>query len=80
MMMGGMGLWMLLPLLLLVVVVAGGAYLAVRTLRSVGPEGQEARALLERRLALGEISPEDYFERESALRSSARVPRRRKRR
>lgn len=37
------------------------------------------RATLDRRLARGEISPEEYFERESALRSTEPVgqPRRR---
>ncbi|MDP8978239.1 MAG: hypothetical protein M3N17_06640 [Actinomycetota bacterium] len=32
------------------------------------------RALLERRLAAGEIGPEEYFEREAILRSGAPLP------
>ena len=32
--------------------------------------GRSARAILERRLARGEIDPEEFFELESALRSS----------
>ncbi len=69
MMMGGMTVWALIGLLVLLALVAGAAYLAVR----VGPphvgHGEDPRALLNRRLATGEISPEEYFERESALRA-----------
>ncbi len=68
-MMGFMSLWMLIGLLALAALVGGAAYLAVRRGRPQVPSGDDARMLLNRRLAAGEITPEDYFERESALRS-----------
>ena len=71
MMMGsGSGLlWILIGLLALVALVGGAAYFAVRGGRPQVPSADDARTLLNRRLAAGEITPEDYFERESALRS-----------
>jgi uncharacterized membrane protein len=69
MMMGFMSLWMLIGLLALAALVGGAAYFAVRHGRPQVRSGDEARTLLNRRLAAGEITPEDYFERESALRS-----------
>jgi uncharacterized membrane protein len=56
------------------------AYMAVRAFgRPVTDGGSAARALLDRRLAMGEIDVEEYYERESALRSSRPPPRRRRR-
>ncbi len=55
------------PLLLI-----GAVYLGIRALgstRRLGG-GHEGRALLDRRLAAGEISVDEYYERESALRST----------
>jgi uncharacterized membrane protein len=77
-MMGGMGLMMLVGLLVVAIVIGVTIYLAVRA--GVGSDRlhePEPRALLERRLAAGEISPEEYFERESALRDSQAGHRRR---
>jgi len=78
MMMGFMSLWMLVGILVLVALVGGVAYLAVRSGRPHLPPGDDARTLLNRRLAAGEITPEDYFERESALRSGEPPPSRRR--
>jgi uncharacterized membrane protein len=78
MMMGVMSAWMLVGFLVLLAVVGGVTYLAVRSGRPHLPPGDDARTLLNRRLAAGEITPEEYFERESALRSSE--PRRSRRR
>lgn len=74
---GGMGLWMLFGILILVALIAGAVYLGVR---AAGPRsgqlatagtGDSARAVLDRRFAAGEISSEEYYERDSALRGSA---------
>jgi hypothetical protein len=66
-----------LPLLLL-----AGGWMVLRGTRGDQPDPPSARALLERRLAAGEIDVEEYYERESALRSAelALAPRRRWRR
>jgi uncharacterized membrane protein len=57
----------------LVVLILLGAlvYLGVRALTSnrYAP-GHSAQAVLDRRLAAGELSPEEYFELDSALRST----------
>ena len=63
---------------------AGGllliATIAFFALRSVRPSGSpdNARGILDRRLAAGEIEVEEYYERESALRSANPPPRRRR--
>ncbi len=68
-----MGLAMLLMGLLVVIGIAAAVYIGVRAARRHEPPEAErsARALLDRRLATGEIDSEEYFERESALRNSA---------
>ncbi|MBA2513216.1 MAG: SHOCT domain-containing protein [Solirubrobacterales bacterium] len=73
-----MGLWMLFGTLTLLGLIAGAVYLGVRAVGSTTPgrlaesgAGESARAVLDRRFAEGEISSEEYFERESALRNSA---------
>ncbi len=76
-MMGGMGLMMLVALLVVAVVVGLAIYLAIRGGVGERLREPEPRDVLERRLAAGEISPEEYFERESALRDS-QVGRRRR--
>ena len=65
----GMGLWMLVGLLVLLAVLGAAAYVGMRALRRGEPRRESAREVLDRRLAAGELSPEEYFERESALRS-----------
>ena len=63
-------LLMLLCGVLPIALVAGLVYLGARVgseRRPLGGDG--ARAILDRRLASGDISPEECFERESALRS-----------
>lgn len=69
-MMGSMGPMMVLGLLVLFALVVAAVYVGVRLARSAG-SGDSARAMLDRRFALGEIDAEDYYERESALRSTA---------
>lgn len=83
-MMGWMGLAGLIALLALLALVAAAVYLGVRAARSnprrAPLEADSARALLDRRLAAGEIGPEDYYEREAVLRTSPPSSRRRRRR
>jgi len=70
---------MVLVALLLFAALGAATYAVVRAIgRGPGSERQAAGELLEERLARGEISPEEYFERESALRGGA--PRTRHRR
>jgi len=66
----GMGLMMVLGLLLLVVAVGGAVYLGVRAAQPRAEKQPTARENLQQRLAAGQITPEEYFERESALRDS----------
>jgi uncharacterized membrane protein len=67
-MMGWMSLWMLLALIVFAAVVAAAVYVAVRLARAdEEPPVEGAKEVLDRRLASGEISPEEYHERESAL-------------
>ncbi len=67
---------MALVMVVVALIVVGGliaaVYLGVGALRSRerSPVEDSPRALLDRRLATGEISSEEYFERESALRSA----------
>jgi uncharacterized membrane protein len=69
-MMAGMGLMWLLGLALLFAIVVAGVYLGVRAARARVDQGEvSARALLERRLAAGEIDADEYYERESVLRA-----------
>ena len=69
-MMGPMGLMMVLGMLVLLALIAAAVYVGVRLARGAG-SGDSARAMLDRRFASGEIDAEDYYERESALRSTA---------
>jgi len=73
--------WMGLAMVAAAIVVATTiAVIAVALLRAGGAEGEvedrSAKSLLDRRLALGEIDAEEYYERESALRSATPVGRR----
>ena len=80
-MMGGMGVMMLIVLLAAAILIGIAVYFGVRaagrgdgSLQSAGPGAQE---LLERRLAEGEITPEEFYERQSVLRGSNRESTRR---
>ncbi len=67
-MMGGVVIACGMGLLLLVAVMAAGGYVGVRLVRARPESGVDsARALLERRLAAGEIDVDEYYEREGAL-------------
>lgn len=70
--MGVMAIVMVIVAIILVGGLVAAVYLGARAVR--GPRGGEvedsARAALDRRLAQGEISSEEYYERESALRSA----------
>lgn len=68
-MMGSMGLMMLLSMLALFALIAAAVYVGVRLARG-GRSEDSARAVLDRRFASGEIGAEEYYERESALRSA----------
>jgi len=67
----GMTIAMLIGSLILIAAVGAAVYFGMRMTGPRRPEATDsARALLDRRLAAGEIEPEDYYERESALRTS----------
>jgi len=74
-MMGDMMSWMsvfgLLGLVLLIALIAAGVYLGVRLARP-RVENDSGRALLDRRLAAGEIDVEDYYERDAVFRARRR--------
>jgi uncharacterized membrane protein len=70
MMMGSMGLMMFLGMVALFTLIAAAVYVGVRFARGTGLS-DSARATLDHRFASGEISVEDYHERESALRSAS---------
>jgi uncharacterized membrane protein len=78
--MGGMGLFMLLLVVAAAAIIATAVYRALRAGRPVvGGQPEAPLETLQRRLAEGEITPEEYFERESALREFG-APRRGRRR
>lgn len=67
-MMGGMVFACVVGLLLLVALIAAAGYAGTRLIRARPKSGVDsARALLERRLAAGEIDVDEYYEREAAL-------------
>jgi uncharacterized membrane protein len=66
-MMGWMSLWMVLGLVVFLAVVAGAVYIGIQVTQG-NDDDPGPQELLERRLASGEISPEEYAERQSALR------------
>ena len=68
-MMDTMGLWALVVLILLIAGVALAAYAGVRARGRRLPTGEDAQEILQRRLASGDITPEEFYERDSALRS-----------
>jgi len=76
-MMGGMGLLMLVVLLVVAAVIALAIYLAIRAGSGSSPREPSARERLQHRLAGGEITPEEYYERDSALREAEPGGRRR---
>lgn len=78
--MSWMGPWMMVGLLVLIVLVGSVGFLAVRAARGGRMTLDSPRELLERRLAAGELDTDEYYERESALRSSEPDGRRRRRR
>ena len=71
-----MGAMMLIGLLLLAIVIGVAVYLGVRAAQRTGKQKPTARETLEHRLAAGEMTPEEYYERESALRDSKAARRR----
>lgn len=79
--MGLMALAMIVIAVIIAVAVGVVVYGAIRATRGSRSELDDPRAVLNRRLASGDITPEEYFERESVLRSGeAGQPRRRRRR
>lgn len=78
--MGLMALAMIVVAVIIAVAVGVAVYGAIRAARGSRSELEGARAVLDRRLASGDITPEEYFERESALRSGEVAPQRRRRR
>ncbi len=78
-MMGGMGVMMLIGLLLLSILIGVAVYLGVRATQTHGSGEPTARETLQQHLARGEITSEEYYERESALRDSEGALTRRRR-
>lgn len=76
-MVGSMGLTMLVCALVVLALVVAAVYLGVRLARRPGADAS-ARAMLDRRFAAGELGAEEYYERESALRSTATTTRKRR--
>ena len=75
-MMSGMGVMMLIALLLLAIAIGVAVYLGVRatqTREPAQPRQLTARERLQHRLADGEITPEEYYEREAVLRHDERT-------
>lgn len=75
-MMSGMGVMMLIALLLLAIVIGIAVYLGVRatqTREPTEPRQLTARERLQHRLADGEITPDEYYEREAVLRHDERT-------
>lgn len=70
-MMSWMGILGLAGLVLLLALVAAGVYLGIRLARP-GLETSSSRALLDRRLAAGEIDVDEYYEREAIFREAKR--------
>ncbi len=66
-MMSGMVVFGLVGLVVLVALIAAGVYFGNRLARPRLDE-DSGRALLERRLAAGEIDVDEYYEREAVLR------------
>jgi uncharacterized membrane protein len=70
-MMGGMGAMMLIGLLVLAIVIGLAVYLAVRAAQATRSESEPtAGEVLQQRLVRGEITSDEYYERESALRDN----------
>ncbi len=73
--MGDMMSWMsiswLVGLVVVLALIAAGVYLGIRLAR-LGLENDSGRALLDRRLAAGEIDVDEYYEREAVLREGKR--------
>jgi uncharacterized membrane protein len=57
--------------LLVLALIVAGIVLAVRALRRRGPDALSARAILDRRLASGAISEEEYRHRRSLIEQPA---------
>lgn len=70
-MMSGMALMILLGIALFATVIGVAVYLGVRGAHASSHKLPSATDALQHRLAAGEITPEEYFERESALRAGA---------
>ena len=68
-MMSGMGLMMLIGVMLLAIVIAAAVYLGVRATQPRQPRELTARERLQHRLANGEITPDEYYERAAVLRA-----------
>jgi uncharacterized membrane protein len=67
-MMGWMSVWMVIGFLLFVAIVAAAVYLVIQLTRRDQDDLASGQEILERRLASGEISPEEFAERQSIMR------------
>lgn len=76
-MIGGMGVMMLVAVLVFAIVIGVAIYLAVRAAHRPDRRDPDAREMLQHRLAAGEITADEYYERDSVLRESQSKHRRR---
>lgn len=68
-MMGGMGIMMVIVVIVGAVAIAAAVYLGVRAATRDDRQQSNAREILEQRLAAGEITTDEFYERESTLRN-----------
>jgi uncharacterized membrane protein len=73
-MMGWMSVWMVAGLVLFLALVAGAVYLVIQLTRRDPDDLASGQEILERRLASGEISPEEYARRQSTMRGDPSPP------
>ena len=65
--MGFMSVWMFVGLLVFLALVAGAVYLGIRLTQRDEDDLESAQEVLDRRLASGELSPEQYADRRAAM-------------
>jgi uncharacterized membrane protein len=73
-MMGWMSVWMVIGFLIFLALVAGAVYLVVQLTRRDPDDLASGQEILERRLASGEINPEEYARRQSTMRGEPPPP------
>jgi uncharacterized membrane protein len=67
-MMGWMSIWMVIVFVVFLALVAGAVYVGIQLTQRDEDRLEGAQEVLDRRLASGEISPEEYAERQAVMR------------